>query len=124
MRILIAEDEECNQMVVQAMIELLYPHVSVEMVENGVEALEKLKKEPFDLLLSDIDMPIMNGYALLTEVKETLKLSLPVICVTAFAISGDREKLLLHGFDAYISKPIDMDDIKSVLDAYIPNGEG
>ncbi len=124
MRILIAEDEECNQMVVQAMIELLYPHVSVEMVENGAEALEKLKKESFDLLLSDIDMPIMNGYALLTEVKETLKLSLPVICVTAFAISGDREKLLLHGFDAYISKPIDMDDIKSVLDAYIPNGEG
>jgi CheY-like chemotaxis protein len=124
MRILIAEDEECNQMVAQAMIELLYPHVSVEIVSNGIEALEKLKSESFDLLLSDVDMPMMNGYALVSEVKETLKLTLPVICVTAFAISGDREKLLLHGFDAYISKPIDMIEMKSVLDMYISSGEG
>jgi len=124
MRVLIAEDEEYNQMVIQAMIELLYPHVSVEMVENGVEALEKLRHEPFDLLLSDVDMPLMNGYALVSEVKETLKLSLPIICVTAFAISGDREKLLMHGFDAYISKPIDMDEMKSTLDVYLLNGEG
>jgi len=69
-------------------------------------------------------MPLINGYDLATEVKQTLKLSLPVICVTAFAISGDREKLLMHGFDAYISKPIDMDEMKSILDVYILNGEG
>jgi CheY-like chemotaxis protein len=119
MRILIAEDEEHNQMVVQAMVELLYPHVSMELVENGLKALEKLKNEHFDLLLSDVDMPLMNGYELVNEIKK-LGLTLPLISVTAFAISGDKEKLLMHGFDDYISKPIDMDAMKTVLDRYIP----
>ncbi len=118
MRILIAEDEEYNQIVVQAMVELLYPDVTMVLVGNGAEALEKLQTEPFDLLLSDVDMPVMNGYELVEAVK-TMGIKLPMICVTAFAISGDREKLLLHGFDNYISKPIDMDDMKSVLDNYI-----
>ncbi|MDD4854331.1 MAG: response regulator [Sulfuricurvum sp.] len=119
MRILIAEDEEYNQMVVQAMVEILYPQVSMEMVGNGFDALEKLKCECFDLLLSDVDMPIINGYELVNEIKK-MGLTLPLICVTAFAISGDKEKLLMHGFDDYISKPIDMDAMKIVLDRYIP----
>ncbi|MFZ3053391.1 MAG: response regulator [Sulfuricurvum sp.] len=118
MRILIAEDEEYNQMVVQAMVELLYPDVTMEMVDNGLQALEKLKTESFDLLLSDVDMPVMNGYELVNEIKK-MGLTLPLISVTAFAISGDREKLLMHGFDDYISKPIDMDAMKVVLDRYI-----
>lgn len=119
MRILIAEDEEYNQMVVQAMVEILYPDVIMEIVNNGVEALEKLKNGSFDLLLSDVDMPLMNGYELVSEIKK-MELTLPLISVTAFAISGDREKLLMHGFDDYISKPIDMDAMKIVLDRYIP----
>ncbi|MDD5053284.1 MAG: response regulator [Sulfuricurvum sp.] len=121
MRILIAEDDEYNQMVVEAMIELLYPDVAVEMVSNGAEALEKLKTETFGLLLSDVDMPLMNGYELVSEVKN-MGLNVPIVCVTAFAISGDREKLLMHGFDGYISKPIDMDDMKTVLDKYLLGG--
>ncbi|MDD5160637.1 MAG: response regulator [Sulfuricurvum sp.] len=118
MRILIAEDEEYNQMVVQTMIELLYPEVEVLMVSNGAEALDKLKTEAFDLVLSDVDMPLMNGYELVSEVK-ALGLNVPMICVTAFAISGDKEKLLMHGFERYISKPIDMDDMKLILDPYL-----
>jgi CheY-like chemotaxis protein len=116
--ILIAEDEEYNQMVVQAMIEILYPEVTMEMVSNGVEALEKLQSGSFDLLLSDVDMPMINGYELVSEVKK-LGIEIPMICVTAFAISGDKEKLLMHGFERYISKPIDMDDMKAVLDPYL-----
>lgn len=118
MHILIAEDEEYNQMVVQAMIEILYPDVTMEMVSNGLEALEKLKNGSYDLVLSDVDMPVMNGYDLVSEVKK-LGLSIPLICITAFAISGDKEKLLMHGFERYISKPIDMDDMKEVLDPYL-----
>ncbi|MDD2838002.1 MAG: response regulator [Sulfuricurvum sp.] len=118
MHILIAEDEEYNQMVIQAMIEMLYPQVRIEMVSDGREAFEKLQGGSFDLVLTDIDMPVMNGYDLLTEVRKR-GLNIPMICVTAFAISGDKEKLLLHGFERYISKPIDMEDLKSVLDPYL-----
>lgn len=118
MHILIAEDEEYNQMVIQAMIEMLYPQVRIEMVSDGREAFEKLQGGSFDLVLTDIDMPEMNGYDLLTEVRKK-GLNIPMICVTAFAISGDKEKLLLHGFERYISKPIDMEDLKSVLDPYL-----
>jgi len=118
MRILIVEDEEYNQMVIQAMVELLYPHVTTLMTGNGIEALEKLKEESFDLVLSDVDMPMMNGYELVNEIKK-MEIVCSVICVTAFAVSGDREKLLMHGFDDYISKPIDMDALKEVLDRYI-----
>lgn len=121
MHILIAEDEEYNQMVLQAMIEILYPSVTMETVSNGLEALEKLQKGSFDLVLSDVDMPMMNGYALVSEVKK-LGFKVPIICVTAFAISGDREKLLMHGFERYVSKPIDMKDLKSVLDPYFVSG--
>ncbi|MBV5320317.1 MAG: response regulator [Sulfuricurvum sp.] len=122
MHILIAEDEEYNQMVIQGMIDILYPEVSMEIVNNGVEALEKLKNGSFDLLLSDVDMPQMNGYALVSEIKN-MGLKIPMICVTAFAISGDKEKLLMHGFNSYISKPIDMDEMKLVLDPYLLKGE-
>ena len=118
MHVLIAEDEDFNQLVLKGMIEILYPNVTMEIVSNGVEALEKLKSETYDLLLSDVDMPLMNGYELVSEVKN-LGLAIPMICVTAFAISGDKEKLLMHGFERYISKPIDMDDMKAVLDPYL-----
>lgn len=121
MHILIAEDEEYNQMVLQGMIEILYPKVTMEIVSNGLEALENLKKGSFDLVLSDVDMPVMNGYDLVSEVKKS-GLKVPIICVTAFAISGDREKLLMHGFECYVSKPIDMDDLKAVLDPYLLSG--
>jgi CheY-like chemotaxis protein len=117
MRILIAEDEQYNQLVIEAMIELLYPDAITVISSNGLEALEKLKSQTFDMLLSDIEMPEMNGYELVDEVKK-LGLTLPVISVTASAIKGDSEKILMHGFDNYISKPIDMDEMKRVLDQY------
>ena len=118
MKMLIAEDEELNRTVIVAMVELMYDGVSVTVVGDGVQALEALKTQHYDLVLTDIDMPMLNGYELLDEVK-ALGLSMPLICVTAFAVSGDREKLLLHGFDDYISKPIDMEEMKKVLDNYI-----
>ncbi len=117
--ILIAEDDEFNQIVTEDILKLLFPGTTTVIADNGQEALERLSEEKFDLVLSDVDMPLVDGYELVRRIKNELKLEMPIICITAFAISGDREKLLMHGFDAYISKPVDIDEIRSVLGRYL-----
>jgi len=75
------------------------------------------------LVLSDIDMPEMNGVELVKKIKGKLKLNIPVIALTAFAVVGDREKLLLEGFDDHIAKPVEVEKLKEVLDKYITPGK-
>lgn len=119
MNILIVEDEEFNQIVIKEMLTLLYPELNIDSAENGLEALDLLKKNQYHLILSDIDMPKMNGNQFLKVIKEELNLVIPVIAVTAYAITGDREKLLLFGFDNYIAKPIEIEQLKKIMDGYI-----
>lgn len=69
-------------------------------------------------MLTDIDMPGLDGIGLLRKLREELGLRMPVISVTAFAVVGDRERLLMNGFDGYVSKPIDMDELRRVLDPF------
>lgn len=121
MKILIAEDEPFNITVLEEMVKIFYPEAVIESAEDGMIASEMLQKNKYDLLLSDINMPNMDGYELIEKVKDELKLTLPCIAVTAFAIQGDKEKLLLAGFDDYISKPIDMTQLETVLDKYCKN---
>jgi len=118
MKILIAEDEPLNIMVIEEMVKIFYPDAFIESAEDGMIAYELLQKNTYDILLSDVNMPNMDGYGLIEKVKNELKLTLPCIAVTAFAIQGDKEKLLLAGFDDYISKPIDMTQLQTVLDKY------
>ena len=119
MNVLIVEDEEFNQIVIREMLDILYPHLNIDSSENGVEALERLKEKSYDLILSDIDMPKMDGNQFLKTIRQDSQLSTPVIAVTAYAITGDRERLLLFGFDNYIAKPIDIEQLKFILDPYI-----
>jgi len=119
MKILIAEDEPFNVIVLEEMVKIFYPEVVIESAEDGMIAYEMLQKNSYDLLLSDINMPNMDGYGLIGKVKNELKLTLPCVAVTAFAIQGDKEKLLLAGFDDYISKPIDITQLQTVLDKYL-----
>ncbi|MEO1923428.1 MAG: response regulator [Nautiliaceae bacterium] len=117
MKILIVEDDEFSSVVLKELIEILYPGVKVYKAENGKEALEMVKKESFDLIFSDIRMPVMDGYAFIKEFKKHFKT--PVIAVTAFAIKGDKEKILSSGFDGYISKPIDIDELKKTINKFL-----
>lgn len=118
MKILIAEDEPFNITVLEEMVKIFYPEAVIESAEDGMVAYELLQKNDYDLLLSDINMPNMDGYELIEKIKKELKLSLPCVAVTAFAIQGDKEKLLLAGFDDYISKPIDISQLQMVLGKY------
>jgi len=118
MKILIVEDEPFNIIVLEEMIGIFHPDAKITSVKNGKLGYEILQTENFDLILSDISMPVMDGYELIQKIKEELKLETPAVAVTAFAIQGDKEKLLLAGFDDYISKPIDMSILEDILNKY------
>lgn len=120
MRFLVAEDDEFNRLVIQEMLALLYPAAQVAIAAGGDEAAALAAAQPFDVVLTDIDMPGLDGVGLLRKLREELGLRMPVVSVTAFAVVGDRERLLMNGFDGYVSKPIDMDELRRVLDPLVP----
>lgn len=79
----------------------------VLLAERGAQALELLQASPADLVILDIDMPEMNGFAVLERIRQDPGLAhLPVVAVTAYGLDSDRERALAAGFDGYFSKPI------------------
>jgi CheY-like chemotaxis protein len=105
-RILLVEDNEINM---ELAIELLKDvGVLHDCAWNGEEALEKLKQSKFDLVLMDIQMPIMDGLTACRKIREELNIKeLPVLAMTAHAMKGEREKSLAAGMNDHITKPID-----------------
>lgn len=102
-RILVAEDVEVNRFLVQSILESW--GCEVKLAENGVEALEQLKSEHFDLLILDILMPLMDGKETLRHIRHTLNLNTPVIALTANVFNDDRKLYLEMGFNDCLSKP-------------------
>ena len=102
--IAIVEDNADNRLLLQAILDGLYELVEYE---NGIDALTGLSASLPDLVLLDISLPGMDGNEILARIRadDTLR-SLPVIALTAHAMSGDREKYLSAGFNDYITKPI------------------
>jgi len=103
--ILIAEDNLVNR---ELLRELLTARGhAVEEAADGLQALELMQKRKPDLLLLDLNMPVLDGFATLRKIRENPALStVPVLAVTASAMRGDQEKALEAGFDGYISKPV------------------
>jgi CheY-like chemotaxis protein len=118
-KVLVAEDDELNRMVIKEMLGIVLPDIEVEIVVDGMKAYEKLKENRYDLILTDIDMPELNGRELLKKVKGELNLDTPIVSVTAFAVTGDKERLMMEGFDDYLSKPIDMNKLEEVVKKYL-----
>ncbi len=104
-RVLIAEDNPVNRELLRELLETRW-HAVTEAA-NGQEALQLIAVTPPDILLLDLDMPVLDGFATVRRIRENPSLaSLPVLAVTAHAMQGDREKVLASGFDGYLSKPI------------------
>lgn len=104
--VLVCEDEKINQKLFKRL--LIKQGHEVDIAENGIEAIEILKNKQFDLILMDIQMPLMDGLSTLSVIRNELKLMTPVIAVTAYALKGDRERFLSAGMNEYISKPINI----------------
>lgn len=121
--ILIVEDNFTNQVVAKDMLEILNNNVSI--AANGKEAISLLKRNKYDLVFMDCHMPIMDGYQATAKIREFSKseynYSIPIIAMTASAMSGDKEKCLSSGMNDYIAKPIDISIIQQKLQQWLPN---
>lgn len=110
--ILVAEDEEINYLFLEEVLNRT--GASVVWAKNGQEAVDLFKSNTIDLVLMDLKMPEMNGYEAMKFIKET-KTGVAIIAQTAFAMSGEREEILEAGFDGYISKPIKIPQLLSII---------
>ncbi|CAN5522029.1 ATP-binding protein [soil metagenome] len=123
LRILMAEDNAINQLVVRTMLEAT--GVALTIVGDGQAALEALKVGGFDLVLMDINMPVMDGITALGAIRSGAAgdPAIPIIALTASAMSGDRERFLTMGFDDHLGKPIRPADLLSSICAAVrPKG--
>lgn len=103
--ILIAEDNPTNRELLRELLEIR--GYTVAEACDGKEALAMVEQAPPDLLLLDIGMPLLDGFAVVRKLRENPRFaSLPVVAVTAYAMQGDREKIMASGFDGYLSKPV------------------
>ncbi|MGH8042266.1 MAG: ATP-binding protein [Rudaea sp.] len=122
--VLLVEDNPVNRQVAQRLLGLL--GLSLIIAENGKEALERIESQPFDAVLLDCQMPVMDGYTAVRILRqnETGKSAqhLPVIAMTANAMAGDREKCLRAGMDDYLSKPLNRALLEQTLRRWIPAG--
>jgi len=121
-KILLVEDNPINQMVAQKMLEKV--GLKPALANNGVEALKQLNEQSFDLVLMDCQMPEMDGFDATREIrkldiKALNQQPLPIVAMTANVMSGDRERCLEVGMDDYIGKPVQRDQLASVLKKWL-----
>jgi len=112
-KILIVEDEESNYELLKAM--LRKRDIEVFWAQTGKQAITLCEKHVFGLILMDIKMPEMNGYEAIEIIRE-MGITCPIIAQTAYARLEDEERALNHGFNAYVSKPIDRTRLLGFID--------
>jgi PAS domain S-box-containing protein len=116
MKILLVEDNAVNRLVAKAMLERL--GYQVDIAENGVEAVEAVRKVSYSFILMDCLMPVMDGYEAASRIREMggSASGTPIIALTALAMTGDRENCLAAGMDDYLSKPLAPEGLAAALE--------
>lgn len=104
-KILVVDDNRASRELLRAILK----DFACEITEatHGQEALDQIRRERPDLVLLDIDMPVLDGFTVVRAIRQDSHLAdLPVVAVTAYAMEGDRDKALAAGFTAYVAKPV------------------
>ena len=118
-KILLVEDNAINQMVAKELLEIA--GMETDIAGNGREAVEKVAANAYALVLMDIQMPEMDGFAAAREIRSQKRFAhLPIIAMTALAMQGDREKSLAAGMNDHVTKPIDAKELYTALARWLP----
>ena len=122
MRVLVAEDNITNQQVTLGILKRL--GLRADAVANGAEVLKALATLPYDLVFMDLQMPVMDGIEATRQIRQrqapSLNPDLPIIAVTAYAMTGDRERCLTAGMNDYVAKPVSPQALADVLCQWLP----
>jgi len=117
LRLLLVEDEAINQLSMKML--MVNEGHEVGLAMDGRQALAKLAEEDFDLILMDVKMPVMDGLTaariIRTAPEFQAKSKVPIVALTAHAMDGDKKRILASGMDGYVSKPVDMEELKTVI---------
>ncbi|MBK1646734.1 hypothetical protein CKO25_19245 [Thiocapsa imhoffii] len=120
-RVLLAEDNLVNQKVASQMLNRL--GIEPDIAQNGAEAISRLAREPYDLVLMDMQMPVLDGVRATREWREQERREgrghIPIIAMTANAMAGDREICLAAGMDDYLSKPVTLADLRDTISRHL-----
>jgi CheY-like chemotaxis protein len=114
--VLLVDDHNYSLIVLKKMIEK--PGINVISVQNGLQAVKVCHEQKIDLVLMDIKMPVMDGYNAMIQIRK-IKPEMKIIAETAYALFGDRTKILDAGFDEYLPKPITIECLDEVLKKYL-----
>lgn len=119
--ILVADDVETNRTVFSAMLRAL--NVGVDVVPNGIAALEAARARSYEMILLDVMMPDISGLEVTSALRAAggWAAAVPIVAVTANALPRDRRRCLAAGMDDYLSKPIRSEDLKAVLHDWLPS---
>ena len=123
--VLLAEDNQVNALIAVTMLEQI--KLKVEHVTTGTAVLERVKKKTYDLILMDINMPEMDGYSATEQIRQwevegIIRQHMPIIAMTANALSGDEERCLDSGMDDYLAKPVKQDELLRVVKQWLDIG--
>jgi len=118
-RVLVVEDNQTNQVVAHGILEQL--GIASDIAENGMEAIDAVNARSYDLILMDIQMPIMNGIEATRTIREGPSTSrkTPIVAMTAYAMQGDRETCLHAGMNDYMTKPISSEGVAAMIQKWV-----
>jgi CheY-like chemotaxis protein len=120
--VLLAEDNPVNQKLAHHLLGRL--GCEVDVVNNGMEALERWSQRPYDAIFMDCQMPGLDGYQTTQRIRESGERGsqIPIIAITAASMVGDRERCLEAGMSDYVSKPLNPSELRRALQAVLPEG--
>ncbi len=120
--LLLVEDHKMNQIVAKKTLEKQWKNISISIANHGKEAIEKLKEQKFDIILMDLQMPIMDGYETTDFIRTKFPKEvseIPILAMTAHAHISKDEKFKEHGFDNFVLKPFEPEQLFNIISKYV-----